>query len=507
MHGDEAVHAYKCNDLWKTGRYVYNPHEFHGPTLYYATLPLIRLSGVEDYRETSAALFRLVPVLFGVGLILLLLLIADGLGRTAAVVAGVLTALSPAMSFYSRYYIQEILLVFFTFAVLAAGWRYVRTKRVGWALLAGACLGLMHATKETCIIALACMAAALLGTWVWQRGGRRRTRRSGATDHVVKPRPRSDYKITVLAAAALMGLVVSATLFSGLFTNWPGPLDSLRAYATYFGRGAGHELHVHPWYYYLRMLLYTHYVAGPWWSEALILALAGVGIVATLLRKGLGDASVPLLRFLSLYTVLMTFAYAVIPYKTPWCLLQFLHPMILLAGVGATVLVRWVRPRVVRVAIGVLLVVATVHLGWQANLANFRFFADHRNPYVYAHPVRGVERLTGWVEKLAAVHPHGLSMRVNVITPNAWPLPWYLRRFEQVGYYEQPPPQPDAPVIISSQDVEPALAARLRQEYHVSHYGLRPDVVLVVYAQRELYEAFVAGEEHRVGEPEKGPPE
>ena len=42
-----------------------------------------------------------------------------------------------------------------------------------------------------------------------------------------------------------------------------------------------------------------------------------------------------MLRFLGFYTLLMATAYSVIPYKTPWCLLGFLHGMVLLAGIGA----------------------------------------------------------------------------------------------------------------------------------------------------------------------------
>jgi predicted membrane-bound mannosyltransferase len=31
MHCDEAVHAYKAGILLETGRYEYNPREYHGP--------------------------------------------------------------------------------------------------------------------------------------------------------------------------------------------------------------------------------------------------------------------------------------------------------------------------------------------------------------------------------------------------------------------------------------------------------------------------------------------
>jgi uncharacterized protein (TIGR03663 family) len=172
MHGDEAVHAVKFDGLWQTGEYVYDPEEYHGPALYYATLPIVWLGGARTLAETTEATFRLVPVLFGVGLILLLLLVADGLGRGATLAAGALTALSPVLVFYSRYYIQEMLLAFFAFAVIGCGWRYVQSRRIVWAVLAGVGVGLMHATKETCIISYGGMLTALVLTVAWAGRGR-----------------------------------------------------------------------------------------------------------------------------------------------------------------------------------------------------------------------------------------------------------------------------------------------------------------------------------------------
>ena len=487
VHGDEAVHTYKFNELWESGRYVYDSNEYHGPTLYYLTLPVMWISGADDYGQTSVAVYRLVPVLFGVGLILLLLLLRDGLGTGAVLVAAILTALSPAMVFYSRYYIQEMLLAFFALGAIGCGWRYVCSRRAAWALLCGACLGLMHATKETCVISYGCMALALAGV-VLTRG-----------------RVRLGIKPSVVVAAAGVAVLASALFLSGFFTNLRGPLDSILAYEAYINRAAGGEAHVHPWYFYVRMLAFTQYVPGPWWSEGLILVLAAVGVVAACLRpaadRGVGRYETArsrgsgLVRFVALYGVLMTVACSAIPYKTPWCLIQFLQPLILLAGVGTVALLRLLRAAVPQVVVGLLLVAATVQLGGQACAASFRFYADHRNPYVYAHPLIGVERLTSWVEKIAAVSPDGQQTLIKVITPNSWPLPWYLRRFERVGYWEQPPEYCDAPAVIVSDDLQEAVAARLRGEYQVSYYGLRPDVVLVVYVQEELWEAFVASVE------------
>ncbi len=169
MHNDEAVNAHLIQKLWEDGLYKYNPDEYHGPTLHYATLPLIWLSGAKDFTEVNESILRLGTVIFGVLLILLLWWLADGLARSALVYAAILTAVSPAMVFYSRYFIHEMLLVCFSMGAIGAGWRYIMTRRARWAVLTGASVGLMYATKETFVIALGAMVLAAGLVMVWER--------------------------------------------------------------------------------------------------------------------------------------------------------------------------------------------------------------------------------------------------------------------------------------------------------------------------------------------------
>src|SRR5262245_22261284 len=83
LHNDEGVNAVKVIELWQQGRYAYDPDEHHGPILHYATLPFLWLSGARDPGELKDSALRLAPVFFGAGLIFLLVLLGDGLGRQA----------------------------------------------------------------------------------------------------------------------------------------------------------------------------------------------------------------------------------------------------------------------------------------------------------------------------------------------------------------------------------------------------------------------------------------
>jgi uncharacterized protein (TIGR03663 family) len=483
MHTDESVHLRKFQLLWETGSYRYDPAEYHGPSLYYLTWPAVWLSGAKDFAQTREATFRIVPVAFGVGLILLLLLMADGLGRLAALVAGVLTAVSPAMVFYNRYYIHETMLVFFTMLFMGATWRYTRTRHLGWLLLAALSLGLMHASKETFVIALGSATLALMLALAWSR--------------VTENRPlnlKRLWNVSHWTIAGLAGLAVSVLLFSAFFTNWQGPLDSIRTYLPWLSRASGKTAHVHPWYYYLDLLTYTHRGKGPVWSEGLILILGALGVITGLARKGLGDAHPVWVSFLAFYALAMTAAYSLIPYKTPWCLLGFLHGLILLAGVGAACLIRLSVRRSLQLVVVALLVAGTSNLTWQAYAASYFYCADQRNPYVYAHTAEDLLQLARKVESISKSHPAGPAMVVQVMAVNKdyWPLPWYLRRLKHVGWWGEVPEDPNAPVVIASPAFDAALRQKLGQTHMMTGYfGHRPGVFLELFVQSDLWNSYV----------------
>ena len=508
MHADEAVHAWKFGDLLERNYYRYDPNDFHGPTLNYLTLPIARLRGQHTYASLDEVTLRLVPAICGIALVLAALLLLDALGGWAVAAAAMLTALSPAMSYFSRYYIMEVPLVFFTFLLIAAGYRYARGGHFGWCVLGGASAGLMCATKETWVFAIAAMVVALGFTALWQwligRGGTGKTGAvvcagprgpwgQGRSNHVF--RPGILHTLAALAAWA----IVAAVFFSSFFTSARGPIDAVAAYAHAFGRALGGSneggnLHLHPWHSYLQWLFYTNYPGrGPVWTEALIGALAVVGMAVGFTGRGLGKTDGRLVRFLAVYTIVLMGIYTALPYKTPWCVLSPLHGMILLAGVGAAAIVRWMPRSYLKAAACVLLLAGAAHLGRLAFLTNFRYYDSRRNPWVYAHPFRGPIKLGQRAEGLASVDPAGYHMLINVITPDAhdqWPVPWYLRRFDRVAYYTEVPADPDAPMIIFSSEAWPRLEARLKDNYQYEHVGLRPAVVLTVGIQADLWKKY-----------------
>ncbi|MEI7902857.1 MAG: flippase activity-associated protein Agl23 [bacterium] len=493
MHGDEANQAVRTGLLLETGIYHYDPSDHHGPVLYFAALPFCRATAA-TFAETTEWNYRLVPVLFSC----LTLLLMTGLGlkgdsglfdnRSGLFCALTLTAVSPAMVYYSRFFIQESMLVTFLTGMLVCGRLYVRERvgmrpeRVGarpaclYALGFGTFAGLAVATKETVVLSFAAMALAALVAF-----GPRRLFSAWNTRHV--------------ALAAGAAVFVAAVLFSSFFTYPRGVYDAVFAtVSAYAKRAMDVPEHQHPWNFYLSLLFWFKYGRGPVWSEAGVLIpglLAAVAAVWPRQRDAEAAGHARFVRFILVYTLALTALYSAIPYKTPWCVLSFLHGYILLAGIGVGVAVEGLKrfSKLGRAAGGAGVAVLVGLLVWrhaeQACRACFTWPADPRNPYVYAHTGSDAMNLVAEVEAAARrASGYDTLIAIAVPTPDTWPLPWYLRKYKQVGYWTRVADIPAAvmpEIVIAAADQGDLADARFGRGKQASFFGIRPGVLLHVF--------------------------
>ncbi|GAH34272.1 unnamed protein product, partial [marine sediment metagenome] len=191
------------------------------------------------------------------------------------------------------------------------------------------------------------------------------------------------------------------------------------------------------------------------------------------------------------------------------CMLGFLHGMILLAGVGAVVLVKLMPNVLPRLIILLLLFEGSAHLAGQSYLSNYKFYADSRNPYVYAHPTTEVFTVVEKIEEYANVHEDGYDIPIDVICTgdDFWPLPWYLRSYKKIRWLnEVDNDAASAPLIIISPDVEAALTNKLyaltplqeRQLYvclfdKPYYVWLRPAIKLKGFVRKDLWDGSLKG--------------
>src|SRR5882724_5480263 len=101
-------------------------------------------------------------------------------------------------------------------------------------------------------------------------------------------------------------------------------------------------------------------------------------------------------------------------------------------------------------------------------------------------------RLVDRIREVAKVSPSRKSVSIKVVSADMWPLPWYLRDFENVSYYasSQNARPEQAYMVVGSAD-DGHLESVLGQQYVVENYGLRRQVILSVYIEKKLWEEFL----------------
>jgi len=371
-------------------------------------------------------------------------------GFPACVIAALLFSFAPLPVYYSRYFIHETLFVAATLGLILSGWRALRTNSLSSTVVAGFCAAIMLACKETAVIHFFAISVALLACWL---GTSRNPRRPFAGSSLLKS----------LFVGGAVFLFVTVLLFTWFGRNWPVFSDLLQAIPRLAGR-AGGQGHEKPSWYYATLL-------GGGWSGAVILGLAVLGIFRAL-KSGRR-------LWFVVYAMLVVVIYSAIPYKTPWLALNFWLPLALLAGMA----VEWLWLALPELSSRVLILTFTGLLGFLIahDTRQWVFVnpAGERNPYAYAHTSEDLLRLPARLEALAQLNKM-TNPRIAVVAADAWPLPWYLRRFSQVGFWQPGQEIGAADFFITTTDVPGKLAEQLKN-FRPEFFGARPEVLLILW--------------------------
>ncbi len=463
LHSDEGVNGFFLLGLFREGIYRYNAANYHGPTLYYFAMISCSVNNLLFGGEgPSTVAIRMVPVLFGIGVLVLLLNLRNRLGNAGTLTAIALVALSPGMVYISRDFIHEMLLVFFTLWLVVCGLRFWDTRKTSHLLLASVATALMISTKETAPISLAALGIGVGSALVLTSAPHKRTAAEWG----------GWWRIGFLALAALALFFTSCLLFySSFFGNYPqGIRDAVTTY-TYWAR-TGVSQHTAPWYTYLAWLLR---------EEAPIFLLGTIGAALALFQR-----RNPFAIFAGIWAFALLAAYSILPYKTPWILLNTILPLCLVAGHAVQEL--WdARTKLFRGAAAQFVPAAMIGLAlaigfYQSVQLNFFHYDDSRYSYPYAQTSRGFLDLVEEVNAIASSAGSGNATGITVVTSDYWPLPWYLRDYRNVSYYDHMVPA-GTTIFIGSWKEVPALQRQLAERYRfVGFYPLRPGADLVLFA-------------------------
>ncbi len=443
MHTDEAVHAFKFAELLETGHYQYNPQEYHGPTLYYLTLPGAWLGGYHTLAQLNESILRLVSVGWGILTILVFIILGKHVNRRALILAGLLYAVSSIIVYYNRYYIHETLLSVFVWSMLAFGYLFIKEHKSFYAVLCGISLGLLISTKETWVI-YACAAVISV---------------------ILLPEWRKEFAANIIDTGLLIltpALLIVGLFYTSFFTNTQGIPDFIQSFSNYLHKGIGATIHTYPWFYYIKTLLYFKGSQGPVWSEAFILIASIFGLMLIFVKKSPLESDRLLLRFISVFTLLVIVIFSLIPYKMPWNILGWMPGLVFMAGWAIDYLLSHSARKSIFFLVSIIFLLGFLHGALQCWQLNYRYESNPANPYVYAHTGKDIELVKHAMNNLANVAGNDLRVDVIFTGHDYWPLPWYLRSFKYVGWWnnldlENPP----APVILLSVDHEENLLKKI----------------------------------------------
>ncbi|KAB2637980.1 MAG: TIGR03663 family protein [Verrucomicrobia bacterium] len=470
FHCDEATGARITARRMESGNSQFDPQHFHGPLLSSLAMPLCRARGETTWPALTKGSLRLVPAIAGCLLVLLPLGWRRRWGDAPMLLAAALLATSPLLVYYSRMFIHESL-----FGLLGALTLMTFLTKPKWGL-PGVGLGLMFATRETFVISV----FAWLGAAGLVALGRREWLNRPALAAAWRTW-RLHLLLSLLSAALTAGVFYSDGLH-----HPAGVLDAVRTFFVY-KTGAGHDKQ---FFYYLNFLTVPHKAGGAWWYGTPVAMLALLAFAASFRRSAMDERLRLTSRFLGYAALGHFLIYGLIAYKTPWLMVLPWAHVCVLAGFSlapmATLRPRW--QAVLLVSIGLTL----VSQFRQTRYATGRLASDARNPFAYVPTRRDIEGIEPWLQQLAAKAPQHTVEPIAVIGSGYWPLPWYLRSFKLVGYWQEAPVNiAELPIVLCVPESTAALVTQLATTHKLLLRGLRDNVALTLFIRNDIWDAWM----------------
>ena len=417
LHTDEAVHAVKFGELLEDGYYHYDPIEYHGPTLNYFTLITAALFGEESFSELNEYTLRLVPGIISL-LIIILIFNLRNKNNSLLILISFLLAISPAFVFYSRYYIQETLLVTFTYSAIVTFNKYFITQKKSWIILSAVFTALIFSTKETSIIVFSAAALSLFLMYIFY------------------PAIRSKLLIKKLDLLmfSLIAITISILFYSSFFTNFGGVKDSILTFSNYFSKAGNNLDHIQPWYYYFELMLFTKNDLI-FFTQIPLFIFTIIGFYFSFFDKNNGSQKY-FFQFISIFSISQAVVYAFIPYKTPWLLLNFWIGFLIVAAFGIYSVYRILNSKNSKTVFIVIVVLVLSHNVFQTYISSFVYPYQPENPFTYSQSTQEIVEVSDKIINVALANTNDTDVLISVITKDNdyWPLPWYLRKLKNVAW-------------------------------------------------------------------------
>jgi uncharacterized protein (TIGR03663 family) len=441
-HFDEGINGWFTDQLISRGFYNYDPTNYHGPLHFYILMITKLLFG----RNLWA--LRLSASAFGLASVWILWRLQKYFGKRTALLSVVFMALSPAMIFYARYAIHETELLFFSLLCFWGFLKHTHERDVKSLWMMGLGLAGMIVTKETFIVHVGTFFIAWQILKVWERF-------FPSTEKSFKM-PAKNYSSDQLATVIFICSLIVIILYTGFFLDDDGLQNMFKSFSPWLNTGGAGNGHQKPFGYWFNLM------GNYEWA-------AVFGLIFTL--RYLWKSS-RWLRLTAIYGFGVWLAYSIIPYKTPWCVIQILWPFFILAGAILTEFFE--GPKLYRGLVVATVIIFSVNAGARSIELNFKKFDDESEPYVYVQTYRQLTEVLKPLFQAVEADPRLRHQPVVVSISSDWPLPWILGDFTKVGYFGGTvPTEPNGILVMTDLFRRAQIEKILTKKYFIRIFKLR----------------------------------
>ena len=380
LHADEGVNYFFAEQILHGNGFIYNPTNFHGPFYFFILAASFFIFGISEFSlRFPAALFGIILVSIPLFLII---------KTTQRIKFSILILLSPSILFYSRYSIHEISFLLFCFLCFYFLNKIIEEKTLKSLPFLAFFLALAFTTKETSII----FSFTLLFIIIFNLKS-------------IKEIQFKREQNRVFVSFAIF-VLVWILLFSSFFTNFAGIRGSVEAFSPWTKTGVGGAGHEKSYDYFAKLMM----------KYELPILLLSIVSIYLYFRKKEKDV---LFKNSIIWFVSALIIYSLIPYKTPWLVVNMVLPALLLASFA----LERIKFR------NVVFVITMIYLISFSFYLNFIVPWQPQNEFAYVHTDKDILSLVNSLDSQAS-----LGSRILVNAKDYWPLPFYLDNYEV--YYQ-----------------------------------------------------------------------
>jgi uncharacterized protein (TIGR03663 family) len=300
LHHDEAVNYISfIQPIIEKLQFTYYPDNFHGPLTYFLSSIIVAIFGKQ------ILFLRFTSALFGSLLVGLIYFLKNHFGKSAVIICSLFLAISPTMTYFSRYLISFQIYLFFLLLSIIFFLKFFKDYKVIFLILSSISLGLTFVTNEALYTFIFIAASFFYLNYLF--------------DDQIKNTIKSFFsKLDKKDILLLISLFIIAVFFlqTSFLKNFENILQLFKSIFsnTEKSYNTGHNKE---FLYYFKLIF--HY-------ELLLFITLITSFIFTYKTK--------LEKFIFYWSIANLFLLSIIPYKTSWLLTIVIFPLFLLAGIN-----------------------------------------------------------------------------------------------------------------------------------------------------------------------------